>query len=1153
MKTPKTWGRLSLIVCLSLAAGLFYLWRIHRNHPAHITPHLLMAIKQRPLQFEPNEGRTAASVKFLARGDGYQLLLAPTEVTLALRGSEAERQQQGGTAQQSAPDQSPVASVKIKLLGARASSPLRGEQELPGKSHYFSGNDPKAWRTNLPTYQRVKYSQVYDGIDWVYYGNQQQLEYDFVVAPGADPNTIKLRFEGAEKLTLAESGDLLLTINGQELRQHKPVLYQEQQGQRREITGCYVLYDDSVVGFAVGEYDPQQPLVIDPVLSYSSYLGGSSQDVATSIALDALGNIYLTGYTTSQDFPTKNPLQPAINNANQNDVFVVKMKSDGSSLLYSTYLGGSKNENGFAIAVDSVGNAYITGQTDSTNFPMVNALQGTLQGKNDVFVAKLNPDGSALTYSTYLGGSEEDQGRGIAADASGNAVITGQTRSLNFRTFNAFQSTYGGGNIFTGDAFVAKINASGSSLLFSTFLGGSDGDEGGNGITLDQAGNIYVVGATASANFPTVNALQPIIGGGNCGGTQFFPCADVFVVKMPPTGANLTYSTFLGGNSSERGNAIAVDGSGNVYLTGITSSTNYPTMKAFQTTLKGQSNTFLTKLNNQASTILYSTYLGGSSQEAGYGIAVDASGKAAITGQSSSPDYPLKAPVKSAIGTMKCGDYLCGDAFVATFDTNQTGSSSLTFSTYLGGTHHDVGYGIALGTAGGIYVTGLTLASDFPTVNALQGNFRGANEAFVVIFGDPCVYTVTVQSQAFANSGGNSSVTVTAPGECSWTATSDVSWLFITSGSNGRGNGTVEFSVAANSSGTIRTGNLVIAGQSYSIKQGNLTQTIAGRITASGTGLAGVSVTLSGAQSSVTNTDRNGNFNFSGVPFAGNYTVTPTKANYNFTPAQRTFTNLSADQVADFAATTVVTSVSGASYAPGGVAIESIVSAFGIDLATASLPAVAVPLPTNLGGTTVMVKDRGGLEHLCPLFYVSPLQVNFQLPAGIATGPASITITNSNGINSLGTVQVVSVAPGIFAANQNGQGVAAASVFRISANGTQRYEPVAQYDATQKKYVPLPLDLGPESDNVFLLLFGTGIRARSSLQAVNAWIGTTKVEVLYAGAQEEYVGLDQINLRLPRTLASQGEVEVILIVEGSPTNPVRLHFKTPSLVMQVAR
>jgi len=1145
MNTQKNLKRLSLIILLSLFAGLLYVWHIQRDDPPYIPPHLLRAIKQRPLQFEPNEGQAAATVKFLARGEGYQLFLTQTEAMLNLRNSNCGKQ---GEYLPCDP-----AFVKLQLVRANPTPMVQGEQELPGKSHHFSGSDPNAWRTNVSTYKKVKYEQVYEGIDWIHYGKQQQLEYDFVVAPGADPQQIKMRFEGAENVTLADSGDLVLMVNGQELRQQKPTLYQEQDGQRREIAGHYVLDADDVVSFAVGEYDRSQPLVIDPVLTYASYLGGPSQDVATSIALDSFGNIYLTGYTVSDDFPTKNPLQPNIGSSGQNDAFVVKMKSDGSALIYSTFLGGNKNDLGNSIAVDVAGAAYITGQTESSNFPLVNALQSTWQGKWDAFVAKLTPDGSALVYSTYLGANEDDQGNSIAVDTAGNAVLTGQTRSLNFRTFNALQPTYGGGNVFTGDAFVTKINANGSGLIFSTFLGGSDGDEGGNGITVDQAGNIYVVGATASANFPLVNALQSVIGGGNCGSSQFFPCTDVFVVKMPPTGANLTYSTFLGGNSTERGNAIAVDANGNVYLTGITNSSNYPTMKAFQTNLKGGFNAFLTKLNNQGNAILYSTYLGGSAQDWGTAIAVDATGMAAITGQSSSPDYPLKAPVKPTIGTMSCGTYLCGDAFVTTIDTNQAGSDSLTFSTYLGGTNHDRGYGIAMGPAGGIYVTGITLANDFPTVNAFQRDFRGTNEAFLAILGDPCVYSVTVQGQTFANSGGNSRATVTAANDCSWTATSDASWIFITSGNSGRGNGTIEFSVAANPSGVNRSGQLMIAGQPYTIRQGNFTYTITGRITASSASLAGVNVALSGAQTSVTTTDQNGNYSFSGLPGAGNYTITPTKTNYTFTPASRTFSNLSADQVAEFAATTVVANVSGASYATGSVAIESIVSAFGTELATISVSVQKLPLPTELGGTTVTVKDSGGAERLCPLFYVSPLQVNYQLPSGIATGPATITITNGNGVISVGRVQVVSVAPGIFAANQDGQGVAAASLFRVSANGTQRYEPVAQYDGTQKKYVPLPIELGPESDNVFLLLFGTGIRARSSLQAVSAWIGSTKVEVQYAGAQEEYVGLDQINLKLPHNLAGSGDVEVLLIVEGNPTNPVQLRIKAQSLSMAEAK
>jgi PKD repeat protein len=493
-----------------------------------------------PLQFETNLGQTDSTVKFLARGAAYTVFLTPREAVLVLdsprRSDETHapvhRLDRPALERRKRKTAEPGATVvRLGLTGSNPNPEVVGLEPLPGKTNYFIGNDPQKWRTGIPTYAKVAYREVYPGVDVVYYGAQRQLEYDFVVAPGADPTLIRLAVTGAETLRIDGAGDLVLQTANGALRLHKPVVYQETGTARQKIIGGYVLLGRDRVGFRVAAYDTARPLVIDPVLSYSTYLGGSSYyEHASSVAVDSAGNAYVTGDTQSPDFPTANALQSTAPSSTWN-AFVAKIDSAGSALVYSTYLGGS----GFAtegtrIAVDGAGNAYVTGSTDAWDFPTVNALQPTRGGLADAFVAKLNPTGSALVYSTYLGGSDVcdeygscygDFGSGIAVDSAGNAYVVGVTYSSDFPTVNALQPTLRGSR----DAFVAKLNPAGSALVYSTYLGGT-GDDFGAGIAVDSAGNAYVVGTTWSSDFPTVNALQPTFGGG---------WGDAFVAKIDPT------------------------------------------------------------------------------------------------------------------------------------------------------------------------------------------------------------------------------------------------------------------------------------------------------------------------------------------------------------------------------------------------------------------------------------------------------------------------------------------------------------------------------------------------------------------------------------------------------------------------------------------
>jgi beta-propeller repeat-containing protein len=647
-----------------------------------------------PLSFEVNQGQTASQVKFLSRGNRYQLFLTSNEATLVLNKAAAEQRSD---------------VLKIKLMDANLEPQVTGEGELTGKSNYLVGNDSRQWRTNIANYTKVKYDDVYPGIDMVYYGNGHQLEYDFIVAAGGDPSMIKLSVEGASKMRLDERGDLLLSIGGSEIRQHKPFIYQEVNGVKKEVAGQYVLCGKQQVAFKVAEYDKSIALVIDPVLSYSTYLGGSGADVARGIAVDRFGKAYVTGQTTSLNFPTRaGAFQTTF--AGSLDVFVTKLNETGSALVYSTYLGGLGFDAGQSIDVDADGNAYVAGNTTSSDFP---STAGAFQpvfggGGQDAFVTKLNATGSALVYSTFLGGLDVDGSLGISVGRLGNVYVTGSTESNNFpTTAGAVQPIFGG----IQDAFVTKFNETGSALVYSTFLGGSGAD---TGVSITRRfGIAYVTGSTNSSNFPTTaGAVQPTFGG----------LQDAFVTKLNETGTTFAYSTYLGGTGGDAGQGIAVGRFGNVYVTGTTSSSTFPTTAgAFQTTRGGLSDAFVTKLNETGSALVYSTFLGGSGADSGQGI-VARFGEVYLTGSTLSSNFPVTAGAIQA--TISGGQ----DAFVTKL--NETGSA-LVFSTYLGGTDADAGHSIDV-ISGNAYVAGNTSSLNFPTTTrAFQKTNAGGSEAFV--------------------------------------------------------------------------------------------------------------------------------------------------------------------------------------------------------------------------------------------------------------------------------------------------------------------------------------------------------------------------------------------------------------------------------------
>jgi hypothetical protein len=670
-----------------------------------------------PLHFEANLGQIDGQVKFLTRGPGYTMFLTANEAVIALSGPQARERNERHLVPPGAEPREPVSQTVLRMSfpGANRKPRVEGRNELPGKANYFRGKDPAKWRSNVPTFAQVHYQDVYPDIDLVYYGNQRELEYDFVVRPGGDPASIALAFEGADKLEVDAAGDLVLHANHETIRQRKPIIYQEIDGVRREIAGDYHLTDKHQAGIHVAAYDPSRPLIIDPVLVYSTYLGGDHADHGSAIAVDSAGNAYVTGRTDSTNFPsTAGAFQTTFvphegGSTPSLDVFVTKLNPTGSELVYSTYLGSPGADEGNSIAVDTAGNAYIAGDTNSSDFP---TTTGAFQLSGWAFVTKLNSAGSALLYSTYVGGSNFDRVRTIAVDATGSAYVTGTTESTDFPTSpGAFDTTYNGGI----DTYVMQLNASGSALVYATYLGGIS-DDYTQAIAIDGAGNAYVTGYTTSVDFPTTLAALDT--------THSIGQYDGFVTKLNASGSALVFSTYLGGSvDNSVSGGIAVDAAGGAYVTGFTESIDFPVSPlAFQIVYGGGgSDGFIAKLNPTGSGLIYATYLGGIESEEGQAIAVDSDGNAYVVGSTDSTDFPT---TPGAFQPTPGGGV---DAFVAKL--NPAGSA-LLYSSYLGGSDTENARGIAIDTQPdpNAYVTGLTFATDFPTSpGAFQPTYGGGS------------------------------------------------------------------------------------------------------------------------------------------------------------------------------------------------------------------------------------------------------------------------------------------------------------------------------------------------------------------------------------------------------------------------------------------
>jgi hypothetical protein len=694
---------------------------------------LVESLGQLSLSFEANRGQTDPTVQFLSRGQGYSLFLTPAEAVLTLHKANPNIQPSRrdlllNKLKPAKPAAPSAAVLRMQLQGANPQAQAEGLEELPSKTHYLRGKNPKAWRTGIPSYAKVKYHGIYPGIDLVYYGNQRQLEYDFMVAPGADPKAIHLRFDGAQQLSLDAKGQLIVKTQDGEVIQHRPLIYQEIGGVRKVIEGGYDLNSGkerkiSEVGFQIARYDASKPLIIDPVLAYSTYWGGNGGERADDIAVDAFGNAYITGSTSSADFPIVKGVQSDLYSGSF-DVFVTKFNTTGTKILYSTYLGGSESESGESIAVDKQGNAIISGYTHSADFPSHNPLQPDCHIVNDyegdAFVAKLNATGTAFVYSTCLGGNSAEFLSAIAVDRFGNAYVTALTRSSDFPTLNPFQASMSGDQ----DPFISKISPTGS-LVYSTYFGGSETfGEASTGVAIDKFGNAYIVGFTTASDFPTANPLQS-----TKAGDTYDP--DAFVAKLNASGSALIYSTYLGGQAIEICSdpfcgtaAIAVDSSGNAYVTGTTNSSDFPTANPLQSTLKGFSNAFVAKLNTAGSALVYSSYLGGDNYNYGNGISVNSNGNAYIVGSTESKNFPVFRALQPNCAVNSDND--------VTLTKLNAAGTRLVYSTCIGGSGDDYSQGIAVDRYGSAYVAGGTGSANFPTFKALQPVLRGSSDAFVM-------------------------------------------------------------------------------------------------------------------------------------------------------------------------------------------------------------------------------------------------------------------------------------------------------------------------------------------------------------------------------------------------------------------------------------
>ncbi len=959
--------------------------------------------------FEENLGQSPTDHRFIAQGAGHTALFSPKGVELRLYRATSNE----GSLPRKLTRKPAFRSQTLRFnwLNARTEAEMTGIDRIPSTTAYLVGSDATKWLHGISQFERITVRDIYKQIDLVWRGSTG-LEYDFIVAPGGDVSAIKFAVEGARGTRLSSEGDLLIETELGEVRQKRPFVFQEIEGQRTGIDGSFTTNADGSFGFRIGNYDARHPLVIDPVLLYSSPTGVAGADGCTAIAVDDSGHAYVTGVRPALNQPANSRVltQGFLRRIDTN-------RSGPTAVEFNVFFGGNTgptgggNDGGLDIATDGHGTVFITGFSDSTNFPLRNAYQSTLSGESSAILMRINTTLSiadSLIYSTYLGGSMTiasggtfpgvSIGFGVDTDGNGDAFITGFTNSTNFPVRNAFFDVFQGGieDVLYGDAFVTRFDtdlSGDASLVYSTYFGGTE-DDGAADIAAESNGRVYITGLTASGNLPFRRGLHSFRGGGTL-------VIDAFVAGFDTTkigNESLLYSTFLGGTRDEAGFGIAMKAAGVAYVTGLTNSSDFPVRNGFQGALRGASpsdeypypDAFVTGLNMNLdgdSALVYSTFLGGDGGDGALDIAVDSQGFAYVTGGTeANGNFPLKDVVPR---TPNASDAF--DAFVTKIDPSQFGQESLVYSTLIGGAEFDVGVGIAVNWSGAVSIAGLTNSLNWPLVFATQAGVAGFGEIDLSRFSP--IGEVTLE-----------------------------------------------------------------AGDGFLAKIGN----------------AAV------------------------IASAASFAVAP--------------------------------------QARGGIA-----AAFGTNLSIDTGIAATIPLPTILAGTSATLNDSTGVDRPIRLFFVSPGQINFLVPPEAALGAGLMTISRADGRTQNGTFTVIATLPSLFSANSSGQGVAAAQIIRVLQNGTQITEQVAVFDGGSSSFVPLPIEFGPSSEVLFLVLYGTGFTSGGANPI--ATIGNAAVTPEYVGPQGTFSGLDQANVRLPRTLIGAGLVNVTLNVANQTSNTVQVQFK----------
>lgn len=622
------------------------------------------------------------------------------------------------------------AALELRFAGRRSQVDLAGSRLSSARIHYLHGSASSGWRTDLPVYGSVVYRGLYSGIDAEYRADGSLLKAEFTLAPGANPEDIRMEFSAP--IGLGNAGGLQVYGASAKLVENAPLIYQDTPSGRVTIDGAFQKLGPQTAGFRVGPYDRSLPLVIDPTITYSTYLGGTGMGAVTGVAADSAGNLYVAGWTEAQNFPIVLPTQAA--SGGGVDVFVAKLNPAGNTLIYATYFGGRGDDRAAGVAVDSSGQVRVAGSTNSTNFPLSSAVRSSLGGAKDAFVTALNANGNGVLFSTYLGGTDIDQATAVAVDAAGNTYVAGDEQSLNFPTLNPLQS----GNAGAMDAFLAKLDPAGT-LLYSTYLGGAAAEHAG-AVAVDAAGNMFVVGGTYSANYPRINAVQS-----NIGGSQ-----DAFVTKISANGTQMIFSTLLGGSGQftpEQANGVAIDVNGNAYVVGVTNSTNFPvTAGVYQNNFGGVSDAFAARLAPNGA-LNFCTYVGGADFDWANAVALDPSGKAHLAGYTSSHNFP-------SVGGTQAGLAGLYDSFVARLSA---AGNSIDFATYYGGSKSDVANSIAVDSNGNMFLGGQTSSFDFPLAGAIQSVNNGGSVGWLARIGvtAPPAQTPSVNTLSPASGSGN--------------------------------------------------------------------------------------------------------------------------------------------------------------------------------------------------------------------------------------------------------------------------------------------------------------------------------------------------------------------------------------------------------------